>query len=154
MTPTSLRNYPYYDSHEEEKPARQRRTRLFAEASGLTPRRITVADRLYQRLRHHVHTDHPTPWVSRVGTSMILVETYQALDLKALAKQGFVSIEIAPPLAPYCGGWNAAWGAQPLTRSYLTCSAQHRAELHSIASALMVASLSAPAWNFTEGVQP
>lgn len=145
---TAHYRYPYFNSHSEEKPARQRRVKLFAESAGLLPSRYQDANPYYEHLRHRIPWDHASLWESSIGTDFLLIEPYIELDAKKLAALGYCCITIPINLAPYGGGWSDVKGALPRTTSYLICPLNRQGDLRAIRASLIAATLTVPAWNY------
>lgn len=139
---------------------RARRCIHFADVTGLKP---IVFDAMKHgefttAIRSSCNVDHPTVWVSSLGTIFLLNEPYTPLfdEGNTLVTAGFSYTEVPINMSPYCGGGRIgsdSLGTDPGTRSYLITKAENHSELVSIQSKLIKARDSAMPWNDTTGVQ-
>ncbi len=142
-----LTAYRYWNVHEVERPARQRRTVLFAKTTRLLPIDNRLAHLFADLVRTKVGDDHLTVWIDESGTLFTLNEPYDHIDGGDLSDDKYVSILLPAALSPYCGGYSAKPDAKPGTRSYLICSAEHAEKLKVLCARLEFSALTAPAWN-------
>ncbi len=145
-------NYSYYDYYQgPEQVARNRRTHLFEDVTGLSARLGALPQTFpLAVLGDYVDLDHCTGWQSQTGADFILVEPYvlpTPTDLCELADEGVLSIEIPVNISPYCGRWGVTPGALPWTRSYLFTTANNAIKLEEIARKLEWADTTCPPWN-------
>lgn len=149
--------YPYFNLSQAAKPGgdewkcRNRRTQLFGNTTGLIA--VTVQKKCclaeIDRIRRHMHLDHLSAWVNKSGTLFILNEPYgyNKAEISGLEQAGY-EVRIVPiNLAPYCGRFDPAKGAQPWTTSLLITQHKNADELESIYQELKKAVMKAPEWN-------
>jgi hypothetical protein len=149
--------YPYYSSRLANSPGelewrcRNRRTELFGNTTGLIAVTVQTKSQLaeIEKIKRHMHFDHVSAWESDSLALFILNEPYQysKAEISALEQAGY-EVRIVPiNLAPYCGRFNPAKGAQPWTTSLLITRRENTEELDSIHRRLLSEELTAPDWN-------
>jgi hypothetical protein len=139
---------------------RARRCIHFADVSGLKPIVFDAKKHggFLTAIRSSCNVDHPTVWVSSLGTLFLLNEPYTPLfdGRNTLDTAGFSYFEVPINMSPYCGGGRIGsdfLSTDPGTRSYLITKAENYSELVSIKSKLIKARYSAMPWNDTTGVK-
>ncbi len=149
-----------YDGSYTEWLLRARRCIHFADVSGLKPIVFDAKKHgsFLTAIRSSCNVDHPTVWVSSLGTLFLLNEPYTPLfdGRNTLGTAGFSYTEVPINMSPYCGGGRIGsdcLGTDPGTRSYLITKAENHSELIAIQSKLVKAQDGAMPWNDTTGVQ-
>tara|TARA_Y100000588_G_C13392431_1_gene559648 strand:- start:17 stop:502 length:486 start_codon:yes stop_codon:yes gene_type:complete len=135
----------------DERRARGRRWRALIEATGFVenledePPKHCVLRAALKNSRAPM--DHTT-YLDLGNMAVVMTEPYWRTSLDDFDPERFAAIEVPANIAPYCGFWNPAPGATPLTKTYLIASITKKRQLEVVGVRLEEAAKDMPAWNY------